>query len=42
MKVVTFRIDAQLWKKAKEKSKKLGRSFSGQIRYLLQMFIENE
>ena len=42
MKIVTFRIDPQLWRQAKGKAKKLGRSLSGQIRYLLQKFINNE
>ena len=42
MKVVTFRIDPKTWKKAKEKANKLGRSLSGQIRYLLQKFIEEK
>ncbi len=41
MKLVkTYRIELQLWKKAKSKAEKLGRSLSGQIRYLLQKFIE--
>lgn len=40
MKVTTFRIDKDLWEKASAKAKKLGRSLSGQIRYLLTKFIE--
>jgi antitoxin component of RelBE/YafQ-DinJ toxin-antitoxin module len=40
MKIATFRIDPDLWKKATLKAKKLGRSLSGQIRYLLQKFID--
>lgn len=40
MKITTFRIDPKLWDKATKKAKKLGRSLSGQIRYLLQKFIE--
>lgn len=43
MKVVkAYRIDLQLWKKAKVKAEMLGRSLSGQIRYLLQKFIEEK
>lgn len=42
MKIVTFRIDSELLKKAKEKSKQLGRSLSGQIRYLLKKFIDEK
>ena len=42
MKVTTFRIDPELWKKATKKAKKLGRSLSGQIRYLLMKFIEEK
>jgi antitoxin component of RelBE/YafQ-DinJ toxin-antitoxin module len=42
MKVVTFRIEPELLKKAKKKSKELGRSLSGQIRYLLRKFIDEK
>ena len=42
MKVISFRIDKDLLKKAKAKSKKLGRSLSGQIRYLLQLFVDDK
>jgi len=41
MKVVTFRADNQLIKKAREKAQKLGRSLSGQIRYLLTKFLDD-
>lgn len=42
MKTITFRIDKELVSKARDKAKKLGRSLSGQIRYLLQKFIDDE
>ena len=42
MKVISFRIDPKSWKKAKVKANKLGRSLSGQIRYLLIKFIKDE
>ncbi len=41
MKVVTFRIDKDLWRKAKETARKSGRSLSGLIRYLLQKFVDS-
>ncbi|MCH8067838.1 MAG: plasmid transcriptional repressor protein [Candidatus Marinimicrobia bacterium] len=41
-KIVTFRIDPQLWKKARKKANNLGRTLSGQIRYLLIKFVEDE
>lgn len=40
MKLINIRIDETLLKKAKEKAKLMGRSLSGQIRYLLQKFLE--
>ena len=42
MKITTFRIDTELWEKATKKAKRLGRSLSGQIRYLLQKFIDEK
>ena len=38
----TFKIELELWDMAKEKAAKLGRSLSGQIRYLLRKFIEED
>ena len=36
MKIVTFRIEPGLWKRAKARAKLTGRSLSGLIRYLLR------
>ena len=38
----TFKIEPELWKQAMVKAANLGRSLSGQIRYLLRKFIEDE
>ena len=42
MKTLSFQIDDKFLKQAKEKAAKLSRSLSGQIRYLLRKFVEDE
>ena len=42
MKIVAFRIDPELLRKARKKSKELGRTLSGQIRYLLKLFVDEK
>ncbi len=38
----TFKIEPDLWNKAMKKAKNLGRSLSGQIRYLLRKFVDED
>ena len=42
MKIMSFRIDPELLRKAKERAKQEGRTLGGQIRYLLELFISKK